>query len=88
MNLAAIFIEHTGSPAGDWAFWRRWTLFTGAGELIGFAAPALAMAAGTIGSWPDSIQVVAALLAGVVEGAVLGVAQWLALRPSLPPSGL
>jgi hypothetical protein len=68
----------------DWSLWRRWTLFTALGELLGFAAPAVVMAAGTVGRWSDTAQTVAAMLAGAVEGAVLGLVQWLALRHALP----
>jgi len=67
-----------------WNVWQRWTLCIAIGELVRFAAPALAIAMGTVGSWSDTAQVVAAVLAGAVEGAVLGFAQWLALHQSLP----
>ncbi|HZG65354.1 MAG TPA: hypothetical protein VEZ12_01330 [Herpetosiphonaceae bacterium] len=70
-------VQHGGV---NWDMWRRWTLFTALGELVGFSAPAIAMAAGTVAGWNDTTQVVVAVLAGAVEGAVLGLAQWLALR--------
>ena len=64
--------------------WRRWTLGTAAGELVGFAAPALVMAAGTMGGWNDTAQLLSILLSGAVEGAALGLAQFIALRPAFP----
>jgi hypothetical protein len=67
--------------------WGRWTLWTAAGELVGFAVPALVMAAGTVGGWTDGIQTGAALAVGAFEGAVLGLAQWQALRDFLPSLG-
>ncbi len=70
-------VQHGGV---SWEMWRRWTLFTALGELVGFSAPAIAMAAGTVAGWTDTTQVVVAVLAGAVEGAVLGLAQWLVLR--------
>lgn len=66
------------------ALWWRWTIWTAAGELAGFAVPALVMAAGTVGGWNDSVQVGAAVAVGAVEGAVLGLAQWQALCRFLP----
>src|SRR5919202_6179185 len=42
------------------------------------------MAAGTVERWSDTVQVVAAVLAGAVEGAVLGLAQGRVLHRSLP----
>src|SRR3712207_776228 len=43
----------SASIVADQELWWRWTLWTAAGELVGFAAPALAMAAGTVGQWND-----------------------------------
>src|SRR5690349_17315647 len=67
-----------------WKLWLRWTVITAVGELLGFSAPALVMAAGTVGRWSDTAQTVAAVLVGAVEGVVLGAAQWLALCHALP----
>jgi hypothetical protein len=70
--------------AGQWRVWLRWTLATAAGEFFGFAIPALA---GAAAFWLALGQItMSALLvtAGVGEGAVLGLAQWLALRQSIP----
>lgn len=68
--------------------WWRWVLATAVGEFVGFAVPAAvgAGAAWTIEKMVGSVAALAMLnvmvmvLAGVVEGAVLGFAQWLVLR--------
>ena len=60
---------------------RRWLVLVTAGEWVGFAAPArvgVLLSAG-----PVAVFVPALLAAGAVEGAVLGGAQWLALRAEL-----
>src|SRR5919202_154359 len=86
----SVTLTQMGGPAtaqretAGWGLWRRWTLFTAVGELVGFAAPAIVMAAGTVGRWSDTAQLVAAVLAGAVEGAVLGLAQGRVLHRSLP----
>jgi hypothetical protein len=67
-----------------WRIWLRWALATAAGETFGFAIPALA---GGAAFWLalDQIAMSALLaLAGLGEGALLGLAQWLALRAALP----
>jgi hypothetical protein len=69
------------------ALWWRWTFWTTVGEFVGFAVPALVMAAGTVGQWSDSVQLGAALAIGMVEGSILGLAQWQALRDLLPALG-
>jgi len=74
---------HTRQPV-QLRIWLRWTLATALGELFGFAIPALA---GAAAAWLAIGQVAMSTLlvtAGLGEGAVLGLAQWLALRPSLP----
>ncbi len=71
---------------GGWALWWRWTVATATGELLGFAAPAtLAPLAAWVmterlGTVPGGAMMAVAVVAGVVEGAVLGFAQWLVLR--------
>lgn len=63
-----------------WALWRRWTLVVTGGEAAGFLAPAvvgvLVGGRDSLGGW--------LLLAGAVEGAVLGLAQASVLRRVLP----
>lgn len=63
-----------------WALWRRWTLVVSGGEAAGFLAPAvvgvLVSDHGSLGTW--------LLLAGAVEGVVLGLAQASVLRRVLP----
>jgi hypothetical protein len=68
----------------------RWVLACTAGELIGFGA-AGAIAAFAFGAIPDPTTVPLAVLlilacvaAGLVEGATLGLFQWLAMRRAFP----
>lgn len=71
---------------GGLALWLRWVLATALGELVGFDVPAvvgsaMAWATERIGSTFSDIGMVGAMiLAGTVEGGVLGFAQWLVLR--------
>ncbi|MFN8559426.1 MAG: hypothetical protein U0531_19505 [Dehalococcoidia bacterium] len=70
--------------------WRRWTLATAAGELLGFAIPTLAGIAAfarfgeprTVVGFLGFLTLV--VVAGAGEGATLGLCQWWALRRSLP----
>ncbi len=70
--------------------WWRWTLATAAGEFVGFAVPAAVgpvavRALVGLSPVPRALATLALLaLAGVVEGAALGYAQWLILRRALP----
>ena len=66
----------TGVPAHDLR--RGWFVSVTVGEFAGFAAPALAGA--LLAGAPDRVFAPALLLAGAVEGAVLGVAQARVLR--------
>jgi MFS family permease len=68
----------------------RWVLACTAGELIGFGA-AGAVAAFAFGAIPDPttiplavLLILACVAAGVVEGATLGLFQWLAMRRAFP----
>lgn len=73
---------------GDWGLWLRWVVATAMGEFVGFAVPAAvgAAAAWAIGRMGGSfialamLNIMVMVLAGVVEGGVLGFAQWLVLR--------
>jgi hypothetical protein len=56
--------------------WRTWFARVTAGEFLGFLAPALT------GALTSSAPML--VLAGAVEGAVLGAAQWLVLRRTFP----
>lgn len=73
-----------------WRFWRRWTVITTLGELLGFAAPAVVgalLAPEVAEAASRSVSVwfaLAMMAAGGVEGAVLGAAQALVLRSGLP----
>jgi hypothetical protein len=70
--------------------WLRWVLANIAGELVGFG---LAAAAGALvalglrqveGGLAIALGVLGVIVLGTLEGGVLGVAQWLALRRWLP----
>jgi len=69
--------------------WWRWTLATATGELLGFAVPASAgpLAVRILSRLPTAPRALALVplvaLAGVVEGAALGFAQWLVLRRAI-----
>lgn len=71
---------------GGWNLWLRWVLATAAGEFVGFGVPAAVGAAATwaiermVGTFAEIAMVGVMIFAGVVEGAVLGFAQWLVLR--------
>jgi hypothetical protein len=69
------------------AWWRRWTVITTAGELAGFAVPATLGALATAGGWPGAVAYPAVHAAGFVEGCALGYAQahgWRSGLPALP----
>lgn len=63
------------------ALWRRWVLIVAAGELAGFAVPAL------VAAWAYDLAPTGQLLllpaAGLVEGTALGAAQAVVLRREL-----
>lgn len=66
----------------QWGFHRllRWTAYVTAGEVIGFAFPAVtgALSMQTPGGWA------AIIAAGAMEGAILGMAQWWVMKDDLP----
>jgi len=68
----------------DRPLWRRWTLWTTAGELAGFTAPAVAGAWAAAAPLPPWLTYGLLLAAGFVEGLMLGTAQAWALKPALP----
>jgi hypothetical protein len=80
-------MEHQHNAAlhhrGSQGLWVRWVLAMTIGELVGFAIP---VAVGA-GAWSlglsDLAIAILVTLAGAGEGAVLGFAQWLALRHTL-----
>jgi hypothetical protein len=64
--------------------WRRWVLFVSLGELLAFTIPSfVGGVAWQLEAAPVTLYV-ALVAAGAGEGAVLGTAQWLALRHELP----
>jgi hypothetical protein len=80
--MAPSLVRSAAHPAR--AFWLRWTLYMAAGELLGFGfvaaflTPLAALAA------PEPVVWLASIPAGAVEGAAVGLAQWLVLRSALP----
>lgn len=68
----------------DGEIWWRWTLAVTAGELLGFAIPALTGALTTAAGLPEAVVWLVTVPAGLGEGAVLGFAQWWVLRRYLP----
>jgi hypothetical protein len=64
--------DETAPPSG-WRLWRMWVAWVTAGETIGFLVPAL-VGAFTAGA-SAAVTLPSLVLAGAVEGAVLGAAQ-------------
>ncbi|HLF67746.1 MAG TPA: hypothetical protein VI503_00270 [Gaiellaceae bacterium] len=64
--------------------WRRWLVAVTLGELVGFAIPSIAGGIAWTLDAPAGAQYLVLVAAGAGEGAVLGLAQWLALRKRLP----
>jgi len=77
-------VQSQARQPGQSRIWLRWTVATAAGELFGFALPALAGAAAVWLAIGQIAMYALLVVAGLGEGAVLGLAQWLALRPSIP----
>ena len=84
--VVAIDVLDAARPEGSRhpGLWRRWTVAVTAGEAVGFVVPVLAGTIGTVANLPAPAGVALLLAAGLVEGTVLGGAQALALRPTLP----
>jgi hypothetical protein len=74
--------RRTSGGADGGRLWRRWVVIVSAGEAIGFLAAAVAapLASGA----PAGVGLGLMVLAGTVEGAVLGGAQAAVLRALLP----
>lgn len=74
----------TAAPSGG-SLWLRWVLAMAGGEILGFGV--VAIVAALTRAVPMPAQIVSLVLAGAVEGLVLGLAQSLVLRrvvPALP----
>ncbi|TXN28086.1 hypothetical protein [Lacisediminihabitans profunda] len=78
MSIAQVDLT-AGTSEQPLRFKRRWILFVTVGEAVGFLVPA---ATGTLTASPslERWQVPLLILAGIVEGALLGAAQALAAR--------
>lgn len=63
-------------------FLRRWVVVVALGEWLGFAAPATVGA--VLFDESAAVLVPAVIVAGAIEGVLLGAAQWLVLRSELP----
>jgi hypothetical protein len=68
----------------QWNLWIRWTIATAAGELIGFAIPAVFLPLALVIGLSADLLPLAAIVAGAGEGASLGLAQWIVLHRHLP----
>ncbi len=84
--MSSTSLQKTGNR-WQWEIWRRWILANAVGETIGLGATLL-IGAFLLGSAEKSIGAIAAaalgILAGtVIEGSVVGTAQWLVLRRPL-----
>ncbi len=76
--------EPATRPRPGREFWLRWTAYTTVGEFAGFSAPALTGAVVFALGFPDAAMIPPLVLAGVVEGSVLGFAQAVAMGPYVP----
>lgn len=87
MNTAAVSSDRRPAAA---RLWRDWTIATALGEVCGFAVPALAwlttlwLFGEAESAGPAVAFYLLMVLAGMIEGAVLGTAQWVVLRRMLP----
>jgi hypothetical protein len=77
--MNALTMSQTG-----WSFWKRWVLAMTAGECAGFAIPAAVGMVAYVLRFPDWILFSLLIVAGILEGTVLGIAQWLILRHVIP----
>ncbi|HEX2914472.1 MAG TPA: hypothetical protein VH186_26970 [Chloroflexia bacterium] len=68
----------------DRQLWLRWIVATLIGELAGFTVPAIVGPLAYALDLPDLVFVIAIILAGAVEGAILGACQWSVLRRYFP----
>jgi hypothetical protein len=78
------YSTHHGQASRPAKLWLHWTSATALGELIGFGVPAFVGAIAGSFELAQGAMFVVLVLAGAIEGAILGLAQWLALRRYLP----
>ena len=69
-----------------WQLWWHWILATTIGELFGFGL--ISVVGVAVSSTSNQSLQVLLILAGILEGAAIGLAQWLVLRHYLPNSSL
>ena len=75
-------VDGAGTQGGADGLLRRWVVWTVAGEMVGFVAPAVL---GVVSAnWSPRTALPTMVLAGAVEGLMLGAAQAHALAPSIP----
>lgn len=68
--------------------WRRWFVAVTLGEMLGFAVPAVVAAVVAGAAWPGPLfQAAIIVMAGTIEGTILGLAQAYVLRNVLPAVG-
>jgi hypothetical protein len=79
--LAPAASPRSSSP-GQATLWRRWTGWATAGEFVGFGVPALTAA--LVAAWSAGAAMPLLVVAGAVEGTMLGLAQAHVLRGELP----
>ncbi|GAA1750886.1 hypothetical protein GCM10009767_07240 [Kocuria aegyptia] len=68
-------------------FLPRWVLATTTGETLGFAVPAATGTVMAMVAAPPGVVYVAMIIAGAVEGALLGLGQWWGFGPTRPVPG-
>jgi hypothetical protein len=96
--MASTMVAGRQSPAlrrgrDGWRLWSAWTVANGAGELVGLGIAGLigiALVRGveaTLGAGAPLATAAIMIGAGTLEGAIVGVAQWLALRGPFPAIG-
>jgi hypothetical protein len=84
-----VLVVPKAAGRSPWSAWRRWVAANMAGEVVGFGLAAAigsvlgAWMATTTGSAQVAIAVGLVVAVGMVEGSVVGVAQWLVLRRHL-----
>ncbi len=77
-EVMTVDLDETKVQRNEFGLWLAWTLATGLGMLIGYVPLALLVGSLDLG--------VARVIVPIVAGIILGLAQWLALRPYVTQS--